>query len=167
VVYSRLYNISPKNVPNFPKVETIRDLKLNFVLRHHNESNIKYVVAQVLGHQEVFRRNNFYDLDYINPGKVYRATGQNLEGLLSNDTAKNKPFYLYLKRILLIRRKSGPGDMENKVQIGQPFLKNVTIPLMFVQHIRGKKIAVFKYRPKKHYRRMIGHRQYYSRFLFV
>ena len=49
------------------------------------------------------------------------------------------------------------------VQIGQPTVDGVKVKATVVDQYRGKKIFVWKYKPKKRYRRRKGHRQYYTR----
>ena len=50
-----------------------------------------------------------------------------------------------------------------KVEIGNPYVKGVTVAGKVVAHGKGKKIIVFKYKPKKNYRRKQGHRQPYTK----
>ena len=52
---------------------------------------------------------------------------------------------------------------EGKVQIGNPYVKNVKVEGKVVSHGKGKKIIVFKMKPKKNYRRKQGHRQPYTK----
>ena len=54
------------------------------------------------------------------------------------------------------------SDGEN-TQIGQPLLSGVVVNVQVVDQFKGKKIIVFKYRPKKRFRRKQGHRQQYTR----
>ncbi len=49
------------------------------------------------------------------------------------------------------------------VQVGQPTVEDVTVKATVVEQFRGKKIFVWKYKPKKRYRRHRGHRQSYTR----
>jgi large subunit ribosomal protein L21 len=49
------------------------------------------------------------------------------------------------------------------VQIGRPFVEGAHVSAEVVEHGRGKKVIVFKYRPKQRYRRKRGHRQMYTR----
>lgn len=53
------------------------------------------------------------------------------------------------------------SDGEN-VTIGQPVLANVAVQGHIVEQGRAKKILVFKYKRRKRYRRMQGHRQDYT-----
>lgn len=52
---------------------------------------------------------------------------------------------------------------EGKVQIGNPYVKGVTVEGTVVSHGKAKKIIVFKMKPKKNYRRKQGHRQPYTK----
>jgi len=48
-------------------------------------------------------------------------------------------------------------------KIGQPYLNGVTVTGEVVKHGKNKKIIVYKYNPKKKYRRKQGHRQPYTK----
>ena len=52
---------------------------------------------------------------------------------------------------------------EGKVQVGAPYVKGVKVEGKVVAHGKGKKILVYKMKPKKNYRRMQGHRQPYTK----
>jgi large subunit ribosomal protein L21 len=54
------------------------------------------------------------------------------------------------------------GDGDNTV-IGRPLVDGASVGLTVVSQYRGRKILVFKYRQRTKYRRMRGHRQYYTR----
>jgi large subunit ribosomal protein L21 len=47
--------------------------------------------------------------------------------------------------------------------IGQPLVEGATVTASVESQYRDKKIFVWKYKPKKRYRRRRGHRQYYTR----
>ena len=47
--------------------------------------------------------------------------------------------------------------------IGNPVVQGVDVTAEIVAHGRGRKIVVFKYKPKVNYRRKQGHRQPYTR----
>ena len=53
------------------------------------------------------------------------------------------------------------GDGE--AQIGTPILEGARVVAEVVEHVRGAKILVFKYKNKTRYRRRYGHRQNYTR----
>ena len=48
---------------------------------------------------------------------------------------------------------------EGKVEVGAPYVKGVKVEGKVVAHGKGKKIVVFKYKPKKNERKKQGHRQ--------
>lgn len=52
---------------------------------------------------------------------------------------------------------------EGKIEIGTPYVKGAKVEGKVVQHGKGKKIIVFKYKAKKNYRRKQGHRQPYTK----
>lgn len=47
--------------------------------------------------------------------------------------------------------------------IGTPLVKGAVVKATIIEQFRGKKVIVWKYRPRKRYRRKRGHRQYYTR----
>jgi large subunit ribosomal protein L21 len=52
---------------------------------------------------------------------------------------------------------------DNEVKIGTPMVEGVKVKATVVEHFKGRKIIVFKYKPRNRYRRKIGHRQQYTR----
>ena len=52
---------------------------------------------------------------------------------------------------------------EKKVQIGNPYVKGVKVEGKVVAQGKGKKIIVFKMKPKKNERKKQGHRQPYTK----
>jgi large subunit ribosomal protein L21 len=61
-----------------------------------------------------------------------------------------------LDRVLLI---GGDGD----VTVGTPVIEGASVAATIADQYRGEKIVVFKYKPKKNYRRRTGHRQSLTR----
>ncbi|MCL4867407.1 MAG: 50S ribosomal protein L21 [Anaerolineae bacterium] len=61
-----------------------------------------------------------------------------------------------LNHVLLV------ADGEN-ITVGQPHVVGATVKATVVEQYRGKKIFVWKYKPKNRYRRRRGHRQSYTR----
>lgn len=47
----------------------------------------------------------------------------------------------------------------DELKVGTPILENAKVEATVVRHGKDKKIIVFKYKPKKNYRRKRGHRQ--------
>jgi len=56
------------------------------------------------------------------------------------------------EQVLLLR----DGD---RVLVGKPYLEGSRVRGKIVELRRGRKVLVFKYKPKVNYRRKIGHRQ--------
>jgi len=52
---------------------------------------------------------------------------------------------------------------DDSIKVGQPAVSGVAVKATIVEQYRGKKIFVWKYRPRKRYRRRQGHRQSYTR----
>ena len=53
-------------------------------------------------------------------------------------------------------------DGEN-TKVGTPVLEGVSVEAKIVKNGKGKKIRIFKYNPKKGYRKRQGHRQPYTK----
>ena len=49
------------------------------------------------------------------------------------------------------------------VKVGVPFVEGATVTAKVVKQGRGKKITVFKYKPKKNYHKKLGHRQPFTK----
>jgi len=52
---------------------------------------------------------------------------------------------------------------DDKVLVGMPSVKGVSIKTTVVDHVKGPKVVIFKYSPKKRIRTKTGHRQKYTR----
>lgn len=52
-----------------------------------------------------------------------------------------------------------------KVSLGRPFVEGANVVLKVLEHGKDEKILIFKYKPKKHYRKTRGHRQPYTKVL--
>lgn len=63
-----------------------------------------------------------------------------------------------LDRVLLVSRD---GD----VKVGRPTVEGASVVARATRQGRARKILVFKYKPKKNYRRRAGHRQSYTRLV--
>lgn len=52
---------------------------------------------------------------------------------------------------------------DDDIHVGQPLVDGASVKATVVDQYKGKKIFVWKYRPRKRYRRRQGHRQEYTR----
>lgn len=89
-------------------------------------------------------------------GKQYRAAeGETIEiDRLPNEVGDS----LTLEDVLL-------SVDDEDVIIGTPLIKGAKVQAKVMDHFKGRKILVFKYRPKQRYRVKSGHRQQYTRLL--
>ncbi|MCB8818379.1 50S ribosomal protein L21 [Desulfosporosinus shakirovi] len=56
-------------------------------------------------------------------------------------------------------------EKDGSVNVGTPVVAGATAVLKVVEHGKGEKIVVFKFKSKKNYRRKQGHRQPYTKVL--
>ncbi len=56
-------------------------------------------------------------------------------------------------------------ENDGDVSIGQPLVDGASISATVMEHRRGKKIIVYKMKPKKHTRKKRGHRQELTRLM--
>ncbi len=84
----------------------------------------------------------------VSPGKRLKVEK------LGKTTGEN----LYFGEVLLVGNEDGSG-----VLVGKPFLPSVRVGAkVTIGEGRARKIKILKYKPKKRYRRRIGHRQPYT-----
>ena len=50
----------------------------------------------------------------------------------------------------------------DKISVGTPFVKGAKVSAVVENSFRDKKVLVYKYKSKKDYHRLIGHRQEYT-----
>ncbi|MBI0006162.1 MULTISPECIES: 50S ribosomal protein L21 [Gilliamella] len=48
------------------------------------------------------------------------------------------------------------------IKVGAPFVEGATIKAEIVEHGRGEKVKIVKFRRRKHYRKQQGHRQWFT-----
>jgi large subunit ribosomal protein L21 len=89
-------------------------------------------------------------------GKQYKAVeGTTVEvDLYASEVGEQ----IDLDRVLFV----ADGD---QIAIGTPTVSGAKIQATVLEHVKGPKIVVFKYKPKKHYRVKTGHRQKYTRLM--
>lgn len=95
----------------------------------------RFAVIKIGGGQEVVREGDLLEV-------------MRLEG----DVGKN----VVLKDVLL----TADGD---KLEIGAPLVAGAEVELKILEHIKGKKVVIMKFRAKSRYRRKTGHRQLITR----
>jgi large subunit ribosomal protein L21 len=85
-------------------------------------------------------------------GKQYRA--EQGATLTVDRFDAEKGAVISLNKVLLLS-----GDT---VKVGTPYVAGATIKATVQEEVKGDKIVIFKYKPKKDYRRKTGHRQRYT-----
>lgn len=87
-------------------------------------------------------------------GKQYRvAVGDHITvERLADEAGKD----ITLGRVLMV---GGDGS----TRIGTPVVDGASVTATVDEHKRGEKLVIFKYKPKKRYRRKMGHRQELTR----
>jgi len=56
-------------------------------------------------------------------------------------------------------------DDGKKVKVGTPYIKNAKVEAKVLQHLKGDKVLVFKKKRRKGYKKLNGHRQYFTQIL--
>ncbi len=87
-------------------------------------------------------------------GKQYKAVeGGSIEVDYFEAEAGEK---VDLERVLMVVN-------DGEVSIGTPLVEGARVQATVVSQVKGPKIVVFRYKPKKRYRVKTGHRQKYTR----
>lgn len=94
-----------------------------------------YAVVEAGGRQFELSPGRFVDIDMV--------------------AAESDQEFVFEKVIMIV-----DGD---KSLVGKPFVEGAKVSGRVVDHIRDKKLVVYKYRPKKGTRKRTGHRQYHTR----
>ena len=96
-----------------------------------------YAIVEIGGRQFWVQSGNFYDVNRIHakPGKT-----------------------IILNKVLFLNKKGN-------IFIGSPCIQNVSIKAKVLKHLKGRKITVFKMKPKKNMKSKQGHRQELTRVL--
>ena len=93
-------------------------------------------------------------------GKQYKAEKG---AMLKVDKINAEPgTALDIDTVLLVSKGESSGDSADNVTVGAPYVQGAKVTATVESHGRDGKIIVFKYKPKKDYRRKAGHRQQYS-----
>lgn len=98
---------------------------------------MKYAVVEISGRQFWIEMGKYYDFNRI-PTEFGKQ--------------------ITLNRVLLLNNE---GDL----LIGKPYVESVKVKGKILEHLRGKKMIVYKMRPKKKTRKKQGHRQELTRVL--
>ncbi len=92
-------------------------------------------IAKIGGHQEIVKKGEKLEVDKLDV-----------------EVGKKVKF-----DVLLISEENG-----DDLKVGTPLIEGAFVEAVVIEHGRGDKIRVFKMKPRKRYRRTIGHRQDYT-----
>ncbi|MBD2260370.1 50S ribosomal protein L21 [Pseudanabaena sp. FACHB-2040] len=96
-----------------------------------------YAIIETGGKQILVEPGRFYDVDRLAIGEDEQIT---------------------LDRVLFINN-------DGEAHVGQPVVEGATITATVMRHLRGRKIIVYKMKPKKKTRKKRGHRQELTRLM--
>ncbi|MHB8535106.1 MAG: 50S ribosomal protein L21 [Sulfuricaulis sp.] len=86
-------------------------------------------------------------------GKQYRVSPGDVIQVEKLDAPEGET--VDFRQVLMVSDDQG-------VRVGNPVLADATVTAKVKSHGRGDKIRVFKMRRRKHFRKTMGHRQYYT-----
>ena len=86
-------------------------------------------------------------------GKQYRIQEGDLLKVESLGIAEGES--LVLDKVLFVGRDDG-------ISVGTPYVEGASVSASVVTNGKDRKVLVFKFKSKKNYRRMRGHRQHFS-----
>ncbi len=87
-------------------------------------------------------------------GRQYKVTQNAIVDVELLDTEAGKS--MEFDRVLLV------SENDKDANIGMPYVKGATVEAKVVKHFKGEKIRVFKFTPKKRFKKTQGHRQNYT-----
>ena len=87
-------------------------------------------------------------------GKQYRATTGDILKIEKLDAEKGAK--VELDQVLMV----GEGE---DIKVGSPYLKGGKVMATIVEHGRGEKIKILKFKRRKHHMKRMGHRQDFTR----
>ncbi len=96
-----------------------------------------YAIIETGGKQITVEPGRFYDIELLHADEESEYT---------------------IDKVLLIHH-------ENDISIGQPYIEGATVTGTIMEHRRGRKIIVYKMKPKKKTRKKRGHRQEITRLM--
>jgi large subunit ribosomal protein L21 len=110
--------------------------------------------ADEVGHASAKRGGDTVYAVIETGGKQYRvAAGDTIDVERLPDDAGSQ---VEIERVLMVAGDEG-------ITIGAPIVSGAAVVATITEHLRGPKIVVFKFKPKKRYRRKTGHRQELTR----
>lgn len=104
---------------------------------NHNHQPMTYAIIETGGKQFRVETGRFYDIELL---------------------AAQPDETVTIEKVLLVQHN-------DDVTIGQPFVEGATVQGTVMRHLRGRKVLVYKMKPKKKTRKKRGHRQEITRLM--
>ncbi len=89
-------------------------------------------------------------------GKQYKVEKGSVVSVEKLDAEKGSS--IVFDKVLAVSTEKG-------LEVGMPYVKEASVEAKVLDQGKEKKIIVFKYKPKKNYKRKQGHRQPYTKVL--
>jgi large subunit ribosomal protein L21 len=109
----------------------------SYLYGNFKENFMTYAIIETGGKQVKVEAGRFYDIELLNAEPDDKVT---------------------INSVLLVQH-------DGQVTIGQPLVTGATVEGTVLKHYRGKKVLVYKMKPKKKTRKKRGHRQEITRLL--
>lgn len=87
-------------------------------------------------------------------GKQYRVQEGDVLSVEKIDAEPNTE--VELDKVLAVSK-------DDNIVVGSPYVEGAKVKATILEHGKGKKVIVYKYKAKKNYRRKKGHRQPYTK----
>ena len=87
-------------------------------------------------------------------GKQYNVKKGDVIAIDKIDKKENEK--IEFNNILLLKNK------DESIKIGTPYVKDTKVEAKVLEHVRDKKVFVFKFKRRKNYKRLRGHKQPYT-----
>ncbi|MEC4984733.1 MAG: 50S ribosomal protein L21 [Oscillatoria sp. PMC 1068.18] len=98
---------------------------------------MSYAIIETGGKQLTVEPGRFYDIELLPVGEDENYS---------------------IDKVLLVNN-------DGEINIGQPFVTGATVEATVMRHLRGRKVLVYKMKPKKKTRKKRGHRQELTRLM--
>jgi len=92
-------------------------------------------------------------------------TGGKQYKIQEGDLIKVEKINAEIGAVTVLDKVLAVGQDNGQVLIGTPVVSGAKVTAKVIDHDKAKKIIVFKYKPKKNYRRKQGHRQPFTKLL--
>jgi large subunit ribosomal protein L21 len=118
-------------------IASLQEIIASYLYGNLKDDLMTYAIIETGGKQMKVEAGRFYDIELLTAEPDEKVT---------------------INAVLLVHH-------EGAVSIGQPLVEGATVEGTIMRHFRGRKVLVYKMKPKKKTRKKRGHRQEITRFL--